>query len=112
MPLDAEIGAAEVEAVPFERSGVTIGFPLARSAQATANLRGPDGSPLPVGLRLRSADGRVTAWVARDGFAQIKGLLPAATPVSSEDAQLPFACELPAAPEPELLPDLGEVTCR
>jgi outer membrane usher protein FimD/PapC len=111
--LDAEIGAAEVEAVPFERSGVTIGFPLARSEQATANLRGPDGgAALPAGLRLRSADGRVTAWVARDGFAQIKGLLPAATPVSSEDAQLPFACELPAAPEPELLPDLGEVACR
>ena len=32
-----------------------------------------DGAPLPVGLRLRSADGAVTAWVARDGFTQIKG---------------------------------------
>jgi outer membrane usher protein len=112
LPLDAEIGAAEVEAVPFERSGVTIGFPLARSLQATATLRGPDGAPLPVGLRLRGADGRVTAWVARDGFTQIKGALTAATPVFSEDAQRPFTCDLPAAPEPELLPDLGEVACR
>ena len=75
-------------------------------------MQGRLGAPLPVGLRLRGADGRVTAWVARDGFTQIKGALTAATPVSSEDAQRPFACDLPAAPEPELLPDLGEVACR
>ena len=30
LPLDAEITTAEVEAVPFDRSGMTIAFPLAR----------------------------------------------------------------------------------
>ena len=39
LPLDAEITTAEVEAVPFDRSGMTIAFPLARMDQATAILR-------------------------------------------------------------------------
>jgi outer membrane usher protein len=114
LPLDAEIGAAEVVAVPFASSGVTVGFPLARLEQATVVLRSSDGAPLPVGLRLRSADGRVTAWVARDGFTQVKGPLPAPTMVASElggDAG-PVTCDLPAATSPDILPDLGEVTCR
>lgn len=112
LPLDAEIGAAEVDAVPYEGSGVTIGFPLARSRQATVSLHGPDGQPLPAGLRLRSADDAVTAWVARDGFSQVKGSLQAATRIVSEPGQDAFTCELPAAPENELLPDLGTVICR
>ena len=76
LPLDAEIATAEVEAVPYDRSGMTIDFPLARTRQATATLQAADGSPLPIGLRLRSADGAVTAWVARDGFTQVNGALP------------------------------------
>ncbi|MEK0081962.1 fimbria/pilus outer membrane usher protein [Benzoatithermus flavus] len=112
LPLDAEIDTAEVEAVPYERSGMTIGFPVARSPQATVVLRAADGTPLPVGLRLRSADGRVTAWVARDGFTQVKGPLPTPVTVTSADGQEAFACELPAAPADDVLPDLGEVACR
>ena len=38
LPLDAEITTAEVEAVPYDRSGMTIDFPLNRLAQATATL--------------------------------------------------------------------------
>ena len=84
LPLDAEITTAEVEAVPFDRSGMTIAFPLARMDQATAILVDADGAALPVGLRLRSADGAVTAWVARDGFTQLKGLGTSAVAVVAE----------------------------
>jgi outer membrane usher protein len=111
LPLDAEVGTAEVEAVPFERSGMVIGFPIARVEQATAVLRAADGAPLPVGLRLASGDGKVTAWVARDGFAQVKGPLPVPIEVRSEAGGEPFACTLPPAPAGETLPDLGEVRC-
>ncbi len=112
LPLDAEIDAAEVEAVPFERSGVTIGLPLRHSEQSTATLQDGDGKPLPVGLKLRSADGAVTAWVARDGFSQVTGPLRAPTRVDAEDGPDRFSCELPTAPDGELLPDLGVVACR
>jgi outer membrane usher protein len=111
LPMDTEITTDEVDAVPFDRSGVRIGFPLARTEQATAILKDASGTPLPAGLRLKSADGRVSAWVARDGFTQIKG--PLATPVSvASDAEpSPHRCDLPAAGA-ELLADLGEVRCR
>ena len=111
LPLDAEISTAEVEAVPFERSGVRIGFPLARTEQATAILKNADGAPLPAGLRLRSEDGRVSAWVARDGFTQVKGPLTTPVTVASEAGHEPYRCDLPAAGG-ELLADLGEVRCR
>lgn len=112
LPLDAELTTAEVEAVPFERSGVRIGFPVARGQQATATLRDNSGEPLPAGLRLSSADGAVTAWVARDGFTQVKGPLAGPVTVASGPPERPFACDLPAAGAGELLPDLGEVRCR
>ncbi len=112
LPLDAEITTAEVEAVPFDRSGMTIAFPLARMDQATAILLDGDGAPLPVGLRLRSADGAVTGWVARDGFTQIKGAGASAVAIAAEEGGEAVTCPIPPAPPGELLPDLGTVTCR
>ena len=112
LPLDAEITTAEVEAVPFDRSGMTIAFPLARMDQATAILLDGDGAPLPVGLRLRSADGAVTGWVARDGFTQIKGAGASAVVIAAEEGGEAITCPIPPAPPGELLPDLGTVTCR
>jgi outer membrane usher protein len=112
LPLDAEITTAEVEAVPFDRSGMTIDFPLARSGQATAILMDGEGAALPAGLRLRSADGRVGAWVARDGFTQITGIAAVAVAVVAEVDDATVTCALPAAPPAELLPDLGPVRCR
>ena len=98
--------------MPYDRSGMTIDFPLARRHQATALLQAADGSPLPIGLRLRSADGTVTAWVARDGFTQVNGALPAAIPVTGgddgSDRHLRAAC----GEGEELLPDLGTIRCR
>lgn len=112
LPLDAEITTAEIEAVPYARSGMTIEFPLERAEQATATLVGPDAAPLPVGLRLHSADGKVIAWVARDGFSQIRHVGPSAATVTAEiDGQV-ISCLLPGAPEGDLLADLGSVQCR
>jgi hypothetical protein len=111
-PLDTELKTAEVAAVPFERSGVRIGFPLARTQRATAILRDATGAPLPVGLKLASDDGKVTAWVARDGFTQVEGPLVAPVTVASRPAQGVFTCTLPQADGADPLPDLGEIACR
>lgn len=112
LPLDAEITTAEVEAVPYDRSGMTIEFPLERMTQATATLRGADGEPLPTGLRLRSSDGKVTAWVARDGFSEVRGVGPAPTTITAEVGDRLVRCPLPAAQPNEILADLGVVECR
>ena len=111
LPLDAEIATAELEAVPYDRSGMTIDFPLARAGQATALLVDAAGVALPAGLRLRSRDGRVTAWVARDGFTQVTGIGPVAVTVAADLDGRNLACALPPAPAGELLADLGRVRC-
>ena len=111
LPLDADLATAEVEAVPYERSGMTIPFPLERRRQATAVLVRATGGLLPPGTRLVSGDGAVTAWVARDGFSQISGVGPAIT-LQGEVDGITVACEVPAVDTSDMLPDLGELRCR
>ena len=114
LPLDAEIDARpRSRRCPFERSGVTIGFPLAPR---------PAGHGDPARRGRRAAAGRPAAAQRRrrgDRLGRARRLQPGqgparAAPVRSRPrtAAQPFTCELPAAPDGELLPDLGEVACR
>lgn len=112
LPLDAEITTAETEAVPYDGSGMRIGFPLARTERATVVLHDAQGAPLPAGLKLASADGKVTAWVARDGFSQVTGPLGEGAALAGSVAGARLTCKLPAPAGKEPLPDLGTVTCR
>ncbi|HET6522221.1 MAG TPA: fimbria/pilus outer membrane usher protein, partial [Geminicoccaceae bacterium] len=114
LPLEAQIAADEVAAVPFERAGVTIGFVVNGERQATAVLLAADGAPLPGGLRLASADGAATAWVATRGFTQVTGIGDSPVEVSGGDGSgRSWTCTLPAADESAgLLPELGEIRCR
>lgn len=113
LPLEAGIAKTEVAAVPYDRSGVRIGFPVDRRRQATAILRGPDGQPLPAGLELASADGTTTALLGRDGFAQVEGPLDRAVELQARLASGAIVrCALPAGAAGELLPDLGTIACR
>ena len=112
LPIDAQLKGNEVTAVPFDSSGVRIGFDLDRAKAATAVLRDADGHPLPAGLALASADGGVKVTVAKNGFAQVDGIGAEPAKVEGAVGSRRFACEIPAPRVAELLPDLGEVTCR
>lgn len=112
LPLEAEVRAAEVAAVPFDRSGMTIAFSVRRLRQATATLRDGAGVPVAAGTRLATADSEVTAWVARDGFTQITGSLAAPVELRTLAGPPFLACALPAVDADPVLPDLGEITCR
>jgi outer membrane usher protein len=112
LPLEAAIERPEAAAVPFDRSGVLIGFPVDRRRQATLVLRAPDGTPLPAGLELASDDGTVTALVGRGGFGQVTGPLDRPVELRGGRSGQSFLCPLPAVPAGELLPDLGVVACR
>lgn len=111
LPLDARIDSAEAVAVPYERAGIAVGFGLRRERQATARLMDANGRPLPAGLRLTSADGAASAWVAKEGFSAIVGGdLPAE--VDGADDERLWTCTLPAVPAGSTLPELGEIVCR
>lgn len=111
LPLDALAGKEEVTAVPFERTGVAIGFDVVRRRQALATLLDADGRPLPPGLRLRSAAGDVEVQLGRDGFAQVTGTSSEPTEVAGEPGARRVVCRLPPAPDGEILPDLGTIRC-
>ena len=112
LPIDAQLKGNEVTAVPFDNSGVRIGFDLDRAKAATAVLRDADGHPLPAGLALASADGGVKVTVAKNGFAQVDGIGTEPAKVEGAVGSRRFACEIPPPRVAEFLPDLGEVTCR
>ena len=91
LPLDAEIGAAEVEAVPFERSGMTIAFPLAHAEQATAVLARPGRA---AAARRPAAAQRRRRRHRLGGARRLQpgqGPLRAATRVASEPGEAAYA---------------------
>ena len=112
LPLDARVGAEEVTAVPFDRSGVAVGFDVKKRRQATASLRDASARALPSGLVLASPDGRTTATVGRNGFSQLDGLRDQPVPVHADLGGRPFDCVLPPLSGGDPLPDLGVIECE
>ena len=112
LPLDAQIGDAQVDAVPADRSGMTIDFGIRRERQATVRLLGPDGEPLPGGLQLEDETGAVEVLVGRAGLAHVRGLGDASGAVTASLGGASATCNLPGAPGDDPLPFLGDVQCR
>jgi len=74
VPYSASIGRVERDAVPEDRSGVVVEFPVQDAKGALLTLVGPDGKPLPVGS-VAQLDGRSeTAPVGYDGQVYLTGL--------------------------------------
>jgi outer membrane usher protein len=109
LPLDTILETDQLEAVPYERSGVAVTFPVRRLQQASAQLRLADGTPLPPAAEL-GAEG-VWVRVGRGGFAVIDGARPEPVTVRGTVDGIDYVCVLPAAPAGELQPDLGTVRC-
>jgi outer membrane usher protein len=54
LPLDVQVMAStSQEVTPYARSGVTVNFAVKRTRQALLVLRQRDGTPVPVGTRVR-----------------------------------------------------------
>ncbi|MDM0117586.1 fimbria/pilus outer membrane usher protein [Variovorax sp. J22R133] len=53
LPLDVEVASTSQEVLPFARSGMAVDFMVKRTRQALLVLRQRDGTPVPVGTRLR-----------------------------------------------------------
>ena len=110
LPLDTEIEAEELVAVPYDRSGVQVAFNVKTNRTALATLIDAEGSPLPAGMELVTADGRLEARVADQGLAYIKGEGAGGVFLNSKPGLPPFRCPLPTLPS-EPMASLGEIPC-
>jgi outer membrane usher protein len=74
LPLDAQLGAVELEATPAFRSGVLVDFPVVSIRGALLEIVLQDGSPLPAGALVRRIDGAERFPVAMRGEVYVTGL--------------------------------------
>jgi outer membrane usher protein len=110
LPMDAEIGALSMRAVPYFRSGVDVRFPIRRTQGATLTIVLADGRPLPSGAVVRVIGQAADALVGSDGVAYVVNLEPGNRMRADWHGQ---HCEFDLAftPGADLLPDLGTFTC-
>ncbi|MEZ5930774.1 MAG: fimbria/pilus outer membrane usher protein [Alphaproteobacteria bacterium] len=111
LPLDTEIEAEELVAVPYERSGVQVAFNVKTNRSALATLIAADGSPLPAGMEMVTSDGTLEARVADQGLAYIKGEGTGGGDLVSKPGLPPFRCPLPLLPS-EPMASLGDIQCQ
>lgn len=112
LPLDAQVADPQVDAVPADRSGMTVDFGIRRERQATVQLVDAAGVPLPGGLQLADPSGAVLVLLGRDGQGHVRGLPPDGALVAAQLGEASYACTLPGAASDDPLPFLGKVTCR
>lgn len=67
LPLDVEVASTTQEVTPYARSGVVVDFGVRRTRQALLVLRQRDGTPVPVGARVRLLPAGPTFITGRRG---------------------------------------------
>ena len=111
LPLDADIDALKMDAVPYFRSGIDVRFPIRHARGATLNIRLEDGRPLPLDAVVELV-GRAEHYpVADEGMVYLTGLA-AANRVRAQwkDSRCEFTLPFAASADP--LPDLGIFVCQ
>jgi outer membrane usher protein len=111
LPFDARVGALNLQAVPYFRSGVLVDFPVRRVRAATFRVVLDDGSDLPSGALARIAGKPEQFPVALRGEAYVEGLEAANRVTITWKGQ---SCELDVSypPSADPLPDLGTFVCK
>lgn len=111
LPLDAEIGTLEHEAVPYYRSGLVVSFPVRAARGALLRLVLEDGKRPPPGALVRLDDQAEPFPLGLDGEVYLTGL--AATQRGRAEwngRRCVFELHVPQTNEP--VPHLGTVPCR
>lgn len=111
LPLDAEIDAVQVLAVPYRRSGVLLRFPVRRSRGALLAVVLDDGEPLPAGATAHIVGESSEFPSGMRGEIYVTGLSSSnRVQVRWRGKQCEFAVLFPATSEP--MPSLGPYLCR
>lgn len=110
LPLDATIGALQLDATPYLRSGLLLAFPVKRSRGAIFRIVLDSGEPLPAGAIVTIAGQTEEFPVGLRGEVYVTGL------DANNDAQAAWGeqtcavnVSFPESSDP--LPDLGTFTC-
>ena len=110
LPLDTQINATELDAVPYFRSGLLLKFPIQRANGALLILVLDDGAPMPVGSLVNIVGGTEQFIVAERGEVYVTGLaeknrLRATVREQSCEFNVQVGTELGTQPR------IGPVTC-
>ena len=111
LPIEAEIGTLEHEAVPYYRSGLVVSFPVRPARGALLRLVLEDGKSPPPGAQVQLDDRTERFPLGLDGEAYLTGL--AATQRGRavwNGRRCVFELRVPQTHDP--LPHLGVVPCR
>ena len=111
LPLDAEINALKLDAVPSFRSGIELKFPIKHSHGATLTVHLEDGKPLPVGALVQEVGKTEIYITGYDGELYVTGLNPGTTLQATWGIHhCEFDVSLTVSSNP--LPDLGNFICK
>jgi outer membrane usher protein len=111
LPLDIEIGAMEIEAVPHYRSGVLLKFPVEHSYGAVLKVVQENGAPIPAGAVVVMAGRDEPAPAGMQGEVYVTRL---AAQNHLRATWRDHACEFdaPFTASDDPLPRLGPFVCR
>jgi outer membrane usher protein len=111
LPMDAEIGALTVIAIPYFRSGVAMTFPVHRVHAATFTVLLEDGGALPAASQLTLVGSSSQALLGSNG-AVYAGDLQASNVLRAQwkGQQCDFVVTYTPGDDP--LPDLGTFVCK
>jgi outer membrane usher protein len=111
LPMNAQINALKVEAVPYFRSGIAVPFPIKFSNGATFTIHLEDGTPLPVGASVQAIGNTSIYPVGYGGEVYVTGLTTATWLRATWNGQsCDFAVSFTRSADP--LPDLGTFVCK
>lgn len=112
LPISAELDTIELVAVPPDRSGVKLTFPVRAGRGALITIHLADGQPAPAGAEVELAGDTKEFFVARRGEAFVTGLKPKNTlRVKWKDRSCTLAIELPQTNKDEIA-RLGPYVCQ
>jgi outer membrane usher protein len=111
LPLDVQMDAARIDAVPPGRSAVLLDFPVRHSVGALIVLQWPDGQVVPVGAEVRIAGEQTVFPVAERGEVYVTGLKgDNRLQVTWRDRACELRVEIETSPGP--VRRLGPLTCQ
>jgi outer membrane usher protein len=111
LPLDAEVGALEQDAVPYYRSGVLVHFPVQRVRGAMLTVVLENGQPIPAGALAQLVGASAEYPVGLNGKVYLTGLAASnQLRVNWRGQSCEFAVSFNSSAEPQ--PDLGQFICK
>jgi outer membrane usher protein len=111
LPLNTQIDATQIDAVPYYRSGVLVHFPVQTIHAANLKINLPSGKPIPPGALVTVNGNALQFPVGTEGRLYVTNLSQQNTLlVRWDDQQCKVHVSYPTTSDP--LPNLGSFTCN